>query len=175
MDEIPSPAGQPPRGEHRRQGTGLAGLLLSSACRWGQDLLRVPVFVIFLLVELPKVSGLSFRLAMSHFSLRGWRICSVPHLCFLAPRPFPLWGAVLPAPGHSLLPAPSCAVVSEVLGSAEGAAAVWMPCGNVCKSDRELSASLVPVSSLKHRGPCAKFLALLLLLVFPAFFSVDVH
>lgn len=89
MDEIPSPAGQPPRGEHRRQRAGLAGLLLSSACRWGQDLLRVPVFVIFLLVELPKVSGLSFRLAMSHFSLLGWRICSVPHLCFSAPRPFP--------------------------------------------------------------------------------------
>lgn len=138
----------------------------------------MPVFVIFLLVvEQPKVSGLSFRLAMSHFSLRGWRICSIPPLCFLAPRPFPSakTGAVLTAPGHSLLPAPSCAVTSEVLGSAEGAAAVWMPCGNVCKFDRELSASLVPVSSLKHRGPCAKFLALLLLLVFPAFFSVDVH
>lgn len=34
---------------------------------------------------------------------------------------------------------------------------------------------MVPVSSFMHGGSCAKFLALLLLLVFPALFSVDVH
>lgn len=45
----------------------------------------------------------------------------------------------------------------------------------MCADLREPRASLVPVSFFMHGGSCAKILALLLLLAFPAFFFVDVH
>lgn len=51
---------------------------------------------------------------------------------------------------------------------------VWGHPDALCANMRELRASLVPVSFFMHRGSCAKISALLLLLVFPAFF-VNVH
>lgn len=95
---------------------------------------------------------------------------------FLAPRPFPSAKppAVLTASDHSLLPGPSYVLTPELLGGAGGLG----PSGclvAIFANLREPRALLVPLSSYMRRGSCAKFLALLLLLVFTVFFSVDVH